>query len=74
MWKQQIDIWKNKPEVWKESYRFRVVIEGIFSVIKKKHNSYLRSRNQVSRDVEMLLKCLVYNFSVIGKSVKLGQF
>lgn len=68
MWKQQIDVWRNKPEVWKESYRYRVVIEAIFSVIKKKHNGYLRSRNQVSRDVEMLLKCLVYNLSIIGKS------
>ena len=74
MWKQQIDIWKNKPEVWKESYRFRVVIEGIFSVIKKKHNSYLRSRNQVSRDVEMLLKCLVYNFSVLGNLLSSDSF
>ncbi len=72
LWKQQIDVWKNKPEVWKESYRYRVVIEGIFSVIKKKHNSYLRSRKQVSRDVEMLLKCLVYNLSIIGKHI--GQF
>ena len=72
MWKQQIDVWKNKPEVWKESYRYRVVIEGVFSVIKKKHSCYLRSRKQVSRDVEMLLKCLVYNLSIIGKN--LGQF
>lgn len=72
LWKQQINVWKDKPEIWKESYRFRVLIESVFSVIKKKHNSYLRSRNQVSRDVEMLLKCLVYNLSIIGKN--LGQF
>lgn len=67
LWKNQIDIWKNNPEVWKESYRYRVVIEGVFSVIKKKHNSYLRSKKQTSRDVEMLLKCLVYNLSLIGR-------
>ncbi len=67
LWSQQIDIWKNKPEIWRESYRYRVLIEGVFSVIKKKHNSYLRSRNQTSRDVEMLLKCLVYNLTVIGR-------
>lgn len=74
LWTQQIDIWRDKPEVWKESYRFRVVVEGVFSIIKKKHNSYLRSRKQISRDVEMLLKCLAYNFSIIGKFDKIGHF
>jgi len=69
IWKQQIDIWKEKPQIWHESYRFRVTIEAVFSVIKKKHNNYLRSRNQNSRDIEMLLKCLVYNMTIIGKSI-----
>ena len=72
LWKNQIDIWHNQPEVWKESYRYRVTIEAVFSVIKKKHNSYLRSKKQNARDVEMLLKCLVYNLTLIGKH--LGQF
>ena len=74
LWKQQIDIWKDKPELWHDSYRFRVIIEGVFSVIKKKHNSYLRARNQISRDIEMLLKCLVYNFSIIGKEMNSDTF
>lgn len=74
MWKNQIDVWKNNPEVWRESYRYRVTIEAVFSVIKKKHNSYLRSRKQTSRDVEMLLKCLVYNLILIGRHFKPGQF
>ncbi len=69
LWKRQIDIWRNKPEIWKESYRFRVVIEMVFSVIKKKHNGYLRSKKETSKDVEMLLKCLVYNLTLIGKHV-----
>jgi len=73
LWRNQIDIWRDKPEVWKESYRFRVTIEAVFSVIKKKHNSYLRSKKQTSRDVEMLLKCLVYNLTLIGKDPNLGQ-
>ncbi len=67
LWKDQINIWRKKPEIWKESYRFRVLIESVFSVIKKKHNSYLRSRKETSRDNEMLLKCLVYNLTVIGR-------
>ena len=73
-WKTQIDIWKNNSEAWREKYRFRVVIEAVFSVIKKKHSNYLRSRKQISRDVEMLLKCLVYNLTAIGKHLNLGQF
>ena len=73
LWKTQIDIWKNKPETWHETYRYRVVIEAVFSAIKKKHNSYLRSRKQNSRDVEMLLKCLTYNLSLIGKNLS-GHF
>ena len=73
LWKNQINIWNNQPEVWKESYRYRVVIEAVFSSIKKKHNSYLRSRKQNSRDVEMLLKCLTYNLSLIGRHLS-GHF
>jgi len=73
LWKNQINIWNNQPEVWHEKYRYRVVIEAVFSVIKKKHNSYLRSRKQNSRDVEMLLKCLVYNLSLIGKHLNLSD-
>lgn len=73
LWKNQINIWKNKPESWHESYRYRVVIESVFSSIKRKHNSYLRSRKQNSRDIEMLLKCLVYNLSLVGKHLNFGQ-
>ena len=73
LWKDQINIWQNKPEIWHESYKYRVVIEAVFSAIKKKHNSYLRSRNQNSRDIEMLLKCLTYNLSLIGRHLS-GQF
>jgi len=67
MWRQQITICRENPNLWHDSYRFRVLVESVFSVIKKKYNNYLRSRNEVSRDVEMLLKCLVYNLSIIGR-------
>ena len=67
LWKQQIDLWKNNKDVWHESYRFRVLVESTFSVIKKKFGNYLRSRNQESMDVEMLLKCLCYNLCIISK-------
>jgi hypothetical protein len=72
LWKQQIDIWRNKPKIWHESYRFRVLVESTFSTIKRKFGNYLRSKNQSSRDVEMLLKCLCYNLCVISN--RFGQF
>lgn len=74
MWKNQIELCRNNPFLWKEYYRYRVTIEGVFSVIKKKHNNYLRSRNQISKDTEVLLKCLVYNLIIIGKDINFGQF
>lgn len=73
LWRDQLNIWKDKPDLWHERYRYRVVVEAVFSVIKKKHNSYLRSRKQNSRDVEMLLKCLVYNLSLIGKQINISD-
>jgi len=74
LWREQVNVWKNKPELWHESYRYRVLVESVFFVMKKKFGNYLRSRNENSRDVEMLLKCLVYNLSLIGKHVEFGHF
>lgn len=66
-WKRQLTMFKENPEIWHESYRFRVLVEQIFSSIKRKHTNYLRSRKDNSQDIELLLKCLVYNFCIIGK-------
>ena len=66
-WRTQLKLFKENPEQWHESYRFRVLVEGIFSTIKRKHLNYLRSRKENSQDVELLLKCLVYNFTIVGK-------
>jgi hypothetical protein len=46
---------------------FRALVEGVFSAIKRKHLNYLRSRNETAQDIELLLKCLVYNITVIGR-------
>ena len=47
--------------------RFRAIIEGIFSSIKRKNINYLRSRNEIAQDNELLFKALVYNLTIIGK-------
>ncbi len=60
-------LFKEQNEVWKDAYRYRTLVEQVFSVIKRKHLNYLRSRNETAQDVELLLKCLVYNITVIGR-------
>ena len=67
LWREKFKLYKEKKEVWNQTYRFRVIIEGIFSAIKRKNITYLRSRKETAQDVEVLLKCLVYNLTVIGK-------
>lgn len=67
LWKDKLKLFKEQKEVWKDAYRYRALVEQVFSVIKRKHLNYLRSRNETAQDVELLLKCLVYNITVIGR-------
>lgn len=67
LWRERVKMWKEQKELWHESYRFRVLIEGVFSSIKRKNINYLRARKETSQDVELLLKVLVYNLTIIGK-------
>lgn len=66
-WTTQLKIYKQSPVLWHENYRFRVIVEGIFSAMKRKQLNYLRSRTENAQDVELLLKALVYNLTIIGK-------
>ena len=67
IWREKLRMFKEQKEIWNQTYRFRVLVEGIFSAMKKKHLNYLRSRKEIAQDVELLLKALVYNLTVIGK-------
>ena len=69
VWRNQLILFKERPDEWKETYRFRVIVEGIFSSMKRKNLNYLRSRKDISQDIELLLKCLVHNFTIIGKEL-----
>jgi len=69
LWREKFKLYKEQKEVWNQTYRFRVLVEGIFSAIKKKNLNYLRSRKETAQDVEVLLKALVYNLTIIGKYV-----
>ena len=67
VWREKLRLYKEHKEIWNQSYRFRVLVEGVFSAIKRKNLNYLRSKKEVAQDVETLLKCLVYNLTIIGK-------
>lgn len=67
IWREKLKLFKEHKDVWKETYRFRVLVEGVFSAMKRKNLNYLRSKKEVARDVEVLLKALVYNLTIIGK-------
>lgn len=67
LWREKFKLYKEQKEVWNESYRFRVLVEGVFSAIKRKNLNYLRSKKEIAQDVEVLLKALVYNLTIMGK-------
>ena len=67
LWREKLRMYKEQNEMWNQTYRFRVLVEGVFSAMKKKHLNYLRSRKEIAQDVEVLLKALVYNLTIIGK-------
>lgn len=67
IWREKLKLYKEQKEVWHESYKYRALVEGVFSAIKRKVLNYLRSRTGVAQDVELLLKALVYNLTIIGK-------
>ncbi len=67
IWREKLRLYKEHKEIWNQSYRFRVIIEGVFSAMKRKNLNYLRSKKETAMDVELLLKALVYNITIIGK-------
>jgi len=67
IWREKLRLYKEQKEIWNQSYRFRVIIEGVFSAMKRKNLNYLRSKKETAMDVELLLKALVYNLTIIGK-------
>ena len=67
LWREKLRLYKEQNDMWNQTYRFRVIVEGVFSAMKKKHLNYLRSKKEGAQDVEILLKALVYNLTIIGK-------
>lgn len=60
-------LYKYDNEGWHETYRYRVIIESIYSVLKRKYMNWLRTRKITARTNEILLKALCYNITIIAK-------
>ena len=56
--------WRNFNDTWETN-----LPEGVFSAIKRKNVNYLRSKREMSQDIELLLKALVYNLTIIGRFI-----
>jgi len=67
LWRERFIEFKEHPEMWHEIYRFRAIVEGVFSSIKRKQRNYVRARKGISQDIELLLRCLVHNITIIGQ-------
>lgn len=68
-WRASFNLYKNDNEYWHEIYRFRVLIESVWSSMKRKFTNWLRTKTPVARDNEMLLKALCYNLTILAKNI-----
>jgi len=69
-WIISIREYKNNTEEWLSVYHLRSIVESVFSSIKKRWGSFLRSRKKWMQKKELSLKVLSYNV----KQVLLVQY
>jgi len=67
LWRKQLHKHKYDKDSWNKEYRYRPLVEMVFSVLKRKSANYLRSKKICAQDVELLLKALVYNLTIMGR-------
>jgi len=60
-WIISIRDYKNNTEEWLSIYHLRSIVESVFSSIKKRWGSFLRSRKKWMQKKELSLKVLSYN-------------
>ncbi len=67
LWRDQLKKFKEKPEEWNEVYRYRSLIESLFSSWKRKHRNFIRNRISTSQNCELLLIALWHNLTILSK-------
>lgn len=74
-WRRMITFFKENPELYEAIYHIRSFVEAVISSIKKRFNSFLRSRNKRMQKKELALKVLCYNVKQVlynKRAEKLG--
>ena len=69
-WIVSIRSYKNNKEEWRSAYHFRSIVESVFSSMKRRWGSFLRSKKRWMQKKELSLKVLSYNI----KQVLLVQY
>jgi transposase len=64
-WIISIRAYKNNTEQWLSVYHFRSIVESVFSSIKRRWGSFLRSRRKWMQKKELSLKVLSYNIKQV---------
>ena len=65
MWHQMYRFFQKHHDEFMKHYHQRSNVESVFSSIKRKFGSYLRTRNLIACSNEILCKCLVHNICVL---------
>lgn len=61
-WREMVLQQRERPNEFKKSYCYRVVIEGIISALKHIFGALVRSRKRHNQDVEVLTRLILWNF------------
>jgi transposase len=65
MWKAMFQLFSQHNEEFNEHYHMRSNVESVFSMMKRKQGTNLRSRNDIAQYNEILCKALVHNICVL---------
>jgi len=65
IWKQMYQYFCDNKEEFLQHYHRRSNAETVFSMIKRKQGSHLKTKNDIAQINEILCKCLVHNICVL---------
>jgi len=69
-WSDLFKLMKENPEFFYSKYHRRSKVENVFSQVKMKFLDYIRSKNPIAQESEILLKLICHNLSVLIREMK----
>ena len=71
-WKRMIQSYRKNPNKWMKQYHKRSMAETAFSAIKRTLGHWLTSIRRDLQKLELMIKVIVYNITVLFKSRQKG--